>query len=64
MENYQNGWEGGTMSEKLIKRRTVKAFKREYGMDEVSDEEFIEWWRRNHGTGYKVKIVDDGKDGS
>ena len=39
-----------------IKRSEVKKLKKEYDMDNISDKEFIEWYRRNHGTGYKINI--------
>lgn len=42
-----------------IKRSVVKVLKQKYGMEDESDEEFLEWWRRNHGTGYPLRIVED-----
>jgi len=39
-----------------IKSSKVKALKKQFGMEDVPDNEFIEWWRRNHGTGYEVEI--------
>jgi len=41
-----------------IKRSVVKTLKKKYEMEDVPDKEFIEWWRRNHGTGYEIEIVD------
>lgn len=39
-----------------IKMSRLKGLKRKFGMEDVPDKEFIEWWRRNHGTGYEIKI--------
>ena len=45
-----------------IKRSLVKKLKEKYGMQKESDESFVEWWRRNHGTGYAVTIVEDAAE--
>jgi len=42
-----------------IKRSVVEALKTKYHMKDVPDGEFLEWWRRNHGTGYELEIVED-----
>jgi len=39
--------------------KQVKKLREKYITIDGSDEEFIEWWRRNHGTGYPIKIVED-----
>ena len=41
-----------------IKRSRVHELKAKYGMETTPDLEFIEWWRRNHGTGYAIEIVE------
>lgn len=43
---------------KEIKRSKVKEMKKIFNMEDENDEEFIQWWRRNHGTGYEIKIVE------
>ena len=45
-----------------IKRSVVKALKKKFGMEDVPDGEFVEWWRRNHGTGYALQVVEDKKE--
>ena len=45
------------MEREQIKESTVKALKKKYGMEEITDFEFTEWWRRNHGTGYPIEIM-------
>ena len=46
-----------------ITRSELKKMKAEHGMSEDSDRDFLEWWRRNHGTGYeafeKIEIIED-----
>lgn len=42
-----------------IKRSVVEALKSKYHMKDVPDTEFLEWWRRNHGTGYELEIVEE-----
>jgi hypothetical protein len=37
-----------------IKRSELTAMKEKYGSKAESDREFLEWWRRNHGTGYEA----------
>ena len=37
-----------------ITRETLEYLKRKYGMENASDREFLEWWRRNRGTGYEA----------
>lgn len=39
-----------------MKMSTVKALKKKFRMEHVPDKEFVEWWRRNHGTGYEIEI--------
>lgn len=46
------------MQKEKIKRGVVKALKKKYKMEAVPDKEFIEWWRRNHGTGYEIEVVE------
>jgi len=45
------------ITKERIKQSTVALLKRKYQMEDVADGEFIEWWRRNHGTGYDIEIV-------
>ena len=45
-----------------IKRSVVEALKKKFGMEDVPDGEFVEWWRRNHGTGYALQVVEDKKE--
>jgi len=33
-----------------ISRTDLDSMKERYGMTDASDREFLEWWRRNHGT--------------
>jgi len=49
----------GSIVDGEIRRSTVHRLKEKFNMTDVPDEEFIEWWRRNHGTGYPVEIVED-----
>jgi len=37
-----------------ITRTTLNKMKAKYCMENESDREFLEWWRRNHGTGYEA----------
>lgn len=37
-----------------ISRSELDSMKKKYGMTDESDREFLEWWRRNHGTGYEA----------
>jgi len=37
-----------------ISRSELDSMKKKYGMTGESDREFLEWWRRNHGTGYEA----------
>ena len=39
-----------------ITRKKLNEMKKKYGMENESDKEFLEWWRRNHGTGYEEEI--------
>lgn len=41
-----------------IKRSKVKELKAKYKMEDVPDTEFVQWLRRNHGTGYEITIVE------
>ena len=41
-----------------IKRSSVKELKAKYKMEDESDAEFMEWFRRNYATGYPITIVD------
>ena len=52
---------GGEVNMEKIKRSVVEALKKKFGMEDVPDGEFVEWWRRNHGTGYALQIVEDRK---
>jgi hypothetical protein len=49
---------GGEMTVEKMKRSVLLKLKKKYGMEDVPDFEFIEWWRRNHGTGYEIEIVE------
>jgi predicted DNA-binding antitoxin AbrB/MazE fold protein len=37
-----------------ITRSTLNFLKKKYNMENESDKEFLEWWRRNIGTGYEA----------
>jgi hypothetical protein len=37
-----------------LKRSVLNAMKKEHGMETCSDRDFLEWWRRNFGTGYEA----------
>jgi hypothetical protein len=37
-----------------ITRTTLNLLKKKYNMENESDREFLEWWRRNRGTGYEA----------
>ena len=46
-----------------IKRSRLEAMKKRFHMENESDRGFLEWWRRNHGTGYEafelIQIIED-----
>lgn len=42
-----------------IKRSELKKLKKKFDAQTWNDYEFIEWYRRNHGIGYTIKIVED-----
>ena len=42
-----------------ITRKELKKLKKKYNSENETDIEFIEWYRRNHGTGYKITIIDE-----
>ena len=44
------------MKEYTVTRKDLNKLKKEYGMEDESDYNFLQWWRRNHGTGYEAKI--------
>ncbi len=46
-------------TEETIKRSVVESLKQKYGMENEPDDSFLEWWRRNHGTGYALRIVEE-----
>lgn len=48
----------GSMIDGEIPRSLVKKLREKYITIDGSDEEFIEWLRRNHGTGYSIEIVE------
>jgi len=48
----------GSMVDGEIPRSIVKKMKERFGMTDFTDGDFIEWWRRNHGTGYPIEIID------
>jgi hypothetical protein len=37
-----------------ITRSTLNELKKKYNMENENDKEFLEWWRRNIGTGYEA----------
>ena len=39
-----------------IKRSYLDKLKRVYGAEGYTDEQFLQWWRRNYGTGYEKNI--------
>ena len=43
-----------------VTRRTLNKLKKKYNMQDESDYSFLQWWRRNHGTGYEedIKIIE------
>lgn len=42
-----------------ITRSELNAMKKLYDMENENDREFLEWWRRNHGTGYEAfELID------
>jgi len=41
-----------------ITREELKKLKDKYGANDWNDQEFVEWYRRNHGTGYEIEIVE------
>ena len=41
-----------------MKRSRLLEIKKEYHMEKDPDMEVLEWWRRNHGTGYAIELVD------
>jgi hypothetical protein len=44
-------WEGRHNA----RETNLQRLKRKHGMENDSDEAFIGWWSRNHGTGYRDK---------
>lgn len=42
-----------------IRRSIVQSLKKKYDMEDTPDLEFVEWFRRNHGTGYALEIIED-----
>jgi hypothetical protein len=46
-----------------VTRSALNTMKKKYDMEEESDRDFLEWWRRNHGTGYEafhlIKIIEE-----
>lgn len=42
--------------EYTVKRNVWNKMKSNFGMKDVSNYEFLQWWRRNHGTGYEANI--------
>ena len=41
----------------FIKRSDLNKMKKKFDMANISDYEFLQWWRRNHGTGYEANIT-------
>ena len=39
-----------------VKRSVLNRMKKDYGMVKDGDYDFLQWWRRNHGTGYEANI--------
>lgn len=37
-----------------ITRSELNAMKKKYNSENDTDRDFLEWWRRNHGTGYEA----------
>jgi hypothetical protein len=37
-----------------ITRTHLNEMKKKFKMENESDKEFLEWWRRNRGTGYEA----------
>lgn len=47
--------------ETTITKSELKELKRRYNSEDDDDYEFIEWYRRNRGLGWKIKIIPDPK---
>jgi len=39
-----------------VKRSVLNRMKKNYDMKTCNDYEFLQWWRRNHGTGFEANI--------
>lgn len=39
-----------------VMRKDLNKLKKKFKMDDISDYDFLQWWRRNHGTGYEKNI--------
>ena len=46
---------GGPMGY-YVKRSDLNRMKKKFDMVNISDYEFLQWWRRNHGTGFESNI--------
>lgn len=42
--------------EYAVKRSVLNRMKKKYGMKDSGDYDFLQWWRRNHGTGFEANI--------
>ena len=49
--------------EYTIRRDVLNRMKKYFGMKDCNDYDFLQWWRRNHGTGYEanVRIIEGGR---
>jgi len=45
-----------------ITRQELEKLKRKYDAKSWDNHEFVEWYRRNRGTGYEIRIVEEGGD--
>ena len=44
------------MNQKITVKE-LKKLKKRFDAEDWSDYEFIQWWSRNHGIGYKLEII-------
>ena len=42
--------------EYTVKRSILNQMKKNYDMTDTGDHDFLQWWRRNHGTGFEANI--------
>lgn len=42
--------------EYTVKRSVLNKMKKNFGMKDCADHDFLQWWRRNHRTGFEANI--------